>query len=519
MPPWVPPNDYCNNMSGTVASGPSGGWPAIKTFGGSWTSDNVFCMAGAATFWQTCLYIAIAFWGFFTVLQLFTTFDIQHSYGHALGRAVQHLLRQIILFFLACGSFFMMLLVHQLVWLIENAVVGGGIDQWRVDGIWLGTVDHPGATQIMMFAQLAMGTPGFFDWVGGGNWAGTPSIFTNTLPQIFYGLGSVQDTLLQATGSIRFVVMLLLVGTAPLAIISSGFHQFRTMVFRRWLELWLELEGLAILTALAISGFARVGCGQPNLGRCLTSDNIRKFLQSLISSMGPGGNTKPDISIIFPNLKGMDSMQLIFLMLAFTAIICGLQLAYIWNLIGNLITMGTGMYEASYNRGVATAKAGENAVAGALEIGGAILSVAGAPEVGIPMMIGGAAVKSVGDTAMSAIPQANGYGGNTMAALPDHSGSFQDVAGGGGDGGSGGDGGGGGGGSGGPYAMLSGGPPNTTTRTNISNRGITVVASRYRNTATRGAGPVKVTEESSNVVDGEVTELSGGSAAALPPPV
>ncbi|HEX6778955.1 MAG TPA: hypothetical protein VF099_12180, partial [Ktedonobacterales bacterium] len=482
MPPWSVPTNYCNAMAGDKAASQPG-WPDIKVYGGSWTSDNVFCMAGAAGFWQTCLYIALAFWGFFTVLQLFTTFDIQHGHGHALARAIQHLMRQVILFCLACGSFFLMLLVHQLTWLMENAIVGGGLDQWRVDGIWAGTATTPGASQVMAEALQAIGQPNFWQNISGGTSSAPwnfndPSIFSNTLPQIWSGLGFVQMTVLQATGSIRFVVMFLLVGVAPLAIISSSFHPLRHAVFQRWLNLWLELEGLALLTALGVTAFSRSMCGTPGL-QCLNT-NLLQILEDLLAGKQP-----PQVLT-----ANMGPMQFAFLMLGFAAIVCGLQLGYIWNLIGNMLSMGTEMYQAQYNRDVANAKADSNILSGVLEVGGAIASAVGFPEVGVPAMMVGGAISNASNTAQSAIPQANGYGnGGTMGALPEMSGAFQD-AGGGGDGssdGSGGGGGGGGGGSGGPVAFL--GRPQTTqngttqAQFNISNRGMSVVAMRYANTS------------------------------------
>lgn len=372
MPPWQTDTDYCKHAGGIYQDG--------------WTSDAVFCMSGAADFWKTSLYIAIAFWGFFTVLQLFTTFDIQYSYGHALGRAVQHLLRQIILFFLACGSFFMMLLFHQLIWLISNSFVGGGLAQWRVDDLW----GRNFGVQIVTDARNSVGikcdgqiqdwlncVSNAINWASGGNQANQNQIYGVTWSSIWYGLGYVEDTILQAVGSIRFLAMLLLLGAAPLAIVAAGFQHFRHAVFMRWLELWLELEGLAVLSALAISGFSHVICPSVDI------------LPGYIVCPIPIG-TKPD---------GMREQQFAFLLVAFAGVICGTQLGYIWRFIGQIISVGTDMYQQDYNRNVSNVKAGEN-----------ILS-------SIPI-IGGLIIHQIMDTTMSYIAQANGYSGSTMRELP-----------------------------------------------------------------------------------------------------
>lgn len=372
MPPWQQDTSYCNSAGGIYADG--------------WTSDTVFCMQGAVSFWQTCLYIALAFWGFFTVLQLFTAFDIQHGHGHALARAMQHLMRQVILFFLACGSFFLMLLAHQLVFLISNALVGGHLPQWRVDALWgtgygdqvLKDTENSVAIKcdwnIMDWGNCIANAE---NWASGGNVANQNQIYGATWSAIWYGLGETEATILQAVGSIRFAVMFLLLGSAPLAIVASGFEHFKRAVFNRWLELWLELEGLAILSALAIAGFQHGVCTQVKVQ--------------------PGSTAVCSIAV-GDHPGGMREQQYAFLLLAFAGIICGLQLAYVWRFIGQLITTGTDMYQADYNRWVANAKALTNAASF------------------IPFV--GDEIKQTADNVMSVIPQANGYQGATMRELP-----------------------------------------------------------------------------------------------------
>ena len=394
MPPWQQDQGYCNHASGL--------------YGGSWTSDNVFCNGGAVSFWQTSLYIALAFWGFFTVLHLFTAFDIQHSHGHALARAMQHLMRQVILFFIACGSFFLMLLAHQLVFLISNALVGGHLPQWRVDALWgAGYGD-----QVLKDTENSVSincdwSPTNWgncladvgNWLSGGNVPNQNQIYGFTWAAIASGLGAIEDTILQATGSIRFLVMLLLVGSAPLAIIAGGFEHFKRSVFFRWLEMWLELEGLAILSAVAIACFERVVC--PAAGQSSAS----------VCSIGiAGGNDSP--------INGIGKQQYAFLLLGFAGIICGLQVAYVWRFIGQIITIGTGMYQADYNRWVASAKAASNLASFIPVVGGDI--------------------KQAADSVMSVIPQANGYQGATMRELPPKKKDDDSSGGGSGNGGSGG---------------------------------------------------------------------------------
>src|SRR5579885_2595186 len=321
MPPWDFSTGsalatYCQAMDtyakGGIGAYGVGGW-------NTWTSDNVFCLLGAGEFWKIALYIALAFWGFFTVLQLFTVFDIQHAHGHALARAMQHLLGQVVIFFLALGSFFMLLLAHQLTWLIEDAIVGGNLPLWRVDAVWYGNLGitsngnpTPGALLIIQAAINSLGGA-TFDSSGGSNCgnsggSGQPnncqSIFGIPIGNIANGLTFVSNTILQGTGSIRFVVMLILLGIAPVAIICCGFRRFREAVFMRWLESWLELEGLALLTAFGVAAFEQVVCGARNL-RCISSGPASAGTPTLPNFLGGGNGTT----------QGMTPMEGAFLML------------------------------------------------------------------------------------------------------------------------------------------------------------------------------------------------------------
>ncbi len=417
MPPWDFSTGsalatYCQAMDtyakGGIGAYGVGGW-------NTWTSDNVFCLLGAGEFWKIALYIALAFWGFFTVLQLFTVFDIQHAHGHALARAMQHLLGQVVIFFLALGSFFMLLLAHQLTWLIEDAIVGGNLPLWRVDAVWYGNLGitssnghvTPGALDIITAAQNAIGAPsGDAASSGGSNCAsqggnnvtlGCQSIFGIPLSNILFALAFTGQTILQGTGAIRFVVMLVLVGIAPVAIVCSGFHRFRMAVFTRWLEAWLELEGLAILTAFGIAGFEWVICGDSNLD----------CLKPLSTSQNP---------VVPGSLNGMSPMEAVFLMLGFVGVVAGLQIAYIWRLLGNMLTMGTDMYQAQYNRDVAESKANQNKWLGGLELIGDFANVI--PIVGPYINAGLSLPNTYENYQRSTIPQANGFQGSTQAPLP-----------------------------------------------------------------------------------------------------
>jgi hypothetical protein len=194
---------------------------------------------------------------------------------------------------------------------------------------------------------------------------------------------------------IRFVVLLLLVGVAPLCIIFSNFRYTRALVFERWLKMWLELEGLAIVTALGIAAFENVMCGSATLN-CLDSSNGQ-----INGSVNPWG---------------IGAMQYAFLLLGFTTVVCGLQIVYLYNFMGQLIGLGTQMYQAQYNRDMSAVKAVVNLVT---SVAGMAAAGAGAPEVG-------AAVSLSANTALSAIPQANGYVGSTAGSPGDFSKVFPD---------------------------------------------------------------------------------------------
>jgi hypothetical protein len=508
-------------------------------------------MQGAVSFWQTCLFIGLAFWGFFTVIQLFSAFDIQHAHGQALGRTMNHLLRQMILLLLACASFFLMMLVHQLVYLICNSLVGKELPAWRVDDLWLGD----GGQNVLMALRIQLDAPyanspllDLCNTFSGGNCGfGQPQIGGNSFFQIAQGIGFLLNMMLQATGAIRFVIMLVLLGAAPLAIMCAGFSHLRERVFRLWLTKWLELEGFAIVAALGLAAFQSVLCGgggtidcakytqvhveiagqdipvtpgKPllvpqndqtifskdvaghnvslvlpagmitfqipedvttlttvNLGQTQVKDPFFRispaiFGQSvfdipfngseqLLTAIEDGAGNVPLIGIPLrkvveavlgalqfaitiggdvvtatlgtlgalqivppqpPDTFGTQNQtQFVFLLLGFAVIICGLQLGYIWNFIGSFLSMGTGMYQADYNRDVATIKAIANVVGMAGDLIGKVLTVAGMATGQPELMAAGQIVSSVSDAPdkmMSAIPQANGYGGGTMSTLP-----------------------------------------------------------------------------------------------------
>jgi hypothetical protein len=540
MPPWNNDTGYCDAMKGL-----------------SWTSDSVFCLSGASTFWQTCLFIGLAFWGFFTVLQLFSAFDIQHAHGQALGRTVTHLVRQVILLLLACASFFLLMLVHQLVYLICNSLVGKELPPWRVDDLWLGD----GGQNVLLALRIQLDAPyannpllNICNIFSGGNCGfGQPQVGGNTFFQIAQGVGFLANMMLQSTGAIRFVIMLVLLGAAPLAIITAGFPHLRERVFRLWLTKWLELEGLAIVAALGLAAFQAVlctgpgGCAQftqvqikigdhsipvtpgkplliPDKDQPIWPHDINGFKEALVLPAGmitlqipedvttlttvdlgqskitkdpyfrvttPRGWTftapipvtaagqlfqdiekkagdvlfigiplkhlvdttlrtfqfeltiggdiitatlgvlgtlqiqAPDPTKVLPE-SGYNQQQFVFLLLGFAVIICGLQIGYVWNLIGNFLNFGTDMYRAEYNRDMATIKAIANVVGMAGDLAGKVLSIVGIATGQPEIAAAGQIISSVSDTPdklMSAIPQANGYGGGTASSLPPPSGN------------------------------------------------------------------------------------------------
>lgn len=437
LPPWSPPTDYCTSMAGVPMSntGNSYPYPPMKAFGfpfnwsqhqGSiagiipgwwqdpnnstytWTSDNVFCMSAASDFWKTCLFIALAFWGFFTVLQLFSTLDIRHGHGQTMARAVTLMLRQFIVLILAVFSFFLILLLHQLLFLIVNTLLNNSLAQWRVDSLWVPGV--PDATAAKSFNQaLGVGGPAlglledaqkafttsnvgtnFVNAVTNGNAAGQNQFLGTAAGQLFNALIPIEQTLDFAWPMIDFLITFLLTGTAPLAIVFVGF-EYTKPAFNLWIRSATELAGLTLLSAAALSLYSALG-----FSVCSTSHSI-----ACVSN------------------TGINAQSYAWLMLGLGGLVGGLEVAYIWRLVGNLINFGTSASQAEYNRDVGMIKAVLNAVGFlATAFGGAVGLIGGtaAAAAGGTISAVGNAVSDTGQGMMSMIPQ----GSSTMAPLPSY---------------------------------------------------------------------------------------------------
>ncbi len=459
LPPWSFPTDYCTSMAGTYFRGDTpddtmnklfglnaGNWqnimngcsgssndpcwgvsidPAHSTL--SWTSDNVFCTPGAAQFWETCLFIALAFWGFFTVLQLFSTLDIRHAHGHSMARAVNLVLRQVIVLILAIFSFFLMLLAHQLLFLVVDTMVGGNLGQWRLDSLWVPGFNQYGDTNdnnvvggnvYMILAAtktiVSQSNPitNFLNALSNGQSNNQPDILGTTFGQLFNAIPQLQTAMNQGWPMIDFLITLLLTCTAPLAIVFMGFEYTRP-AFNLWVKSATELVGLTLITAAAVGVYQHLVCGGGKACNIFADNGYNGDPNQWFKSYYHDG------SFLFHD---MGPTTIAWLFLGFSGLVVGLEIAYMWRLVGNFINFGTSASQAEYNRDVAAWKMALNAI-GFLTtlVGGAIGLIggtAGATLVGGIVSDVGNGISNTGQGVMSMIPQA---GGGTMAALPAYS--------------------------------------------------------------------------------------------------
>jgi hypothetical protein len=461
LPPWSAPTDYCTSMAGIwftnstagnvtatnklfgldakINSGPWGDYSDPQSSTTSWTSDNVFCMASAATFWQTCLFIALAFWGFFTVLQLFSTLDIRHGHGHTMARSVNLVLRHMVVLILAISSFFLMLLAHQLLFLIVDTLAGGNLGQWRVDSLWVPgfakygdqSVNNVVGGNVYMVldtthTMVAQSTPftNVINALSNGNAPNQDNILGTAFGQLYNAIVPLQETMNQGWPMIDFLITFLLTCTAPIAIVFATFEYTRP-AFNLWLKSATELVGLALITAAGVGIFQHLIC---NGQAC---NPFRDYNNGQYQSGDDSYYDNPN----FP-LHNISRTTLAWLFLGFSGLVVGLEIAYMWRLVSSFISFGTSASQADYDRGSAGWKMLLNALPliGALvgaSVGVAVGGVAAAGEAGESVgggMIEGAAtnaqrgmtvgnyVTQSGQVGMSMIPQ---RGGSTMASLPD----------------------------------------------------------------------------------------------------
>ncbi len=431
MPPWTLPTEYCTSMAGIWWDGSPNATASNKLFGldangatlfghqpdfdgklstTSWTSDNVFCMTGAAQFWETCLFIALAFWGFFTVLQLFKALDIRHGHGHTMAQTVNIMLRHIVVLILAISSFFLMLLLHQLLFLIVQTIVGGNLPQWRLDSLWVPGFTEPSrqvaaggnVAAILSATQVLVSNSDIFTNIinafSNGNAAGQNQILGTTFGQLFNAIPSLEGTLLQGWPIIDFFITYLLTCIAPIAIVFMAFEYTRP-AFNLWLKSATELAGMTLLSAATVGVCQHLLCGGQACNLLGGQQDYYTHPSSPAYHVGPA--------------------TLAWLFLAFGGVAVGLEIAYMWRLVGSLINFGVSASQAEYNRVVGEVKAILNAVGFLGTAFGGVIGLIGgtvaAQRIGNTVSAAGNAVYNTGQGVMSMIPQGNG---TTLAPLP-----------------------------------------------------------------------------------------------------
>jgi hypothetical protein len=328
MPPWVTNTDYCgtyNLFQGYALK--------VDDPGGSsgWTSDNAFCLSAVGDGWQVVLYIALAFWGFLTVVNLLAMFDLRKmGGGETVSGTVKAIAGQVATLIAVCTSFFLLLVAHRALYLLVQALAGGDL-HGRVDALW--DDNHAGA--VSNAAQFALGHGGgiwdwirthIIQWIFGGDFPIDDTVGSFTWSAARSGLGAVDLIMVQGVGAIRFVVMSILVITAPLAWMAAG-NQHTRPAFEFWLKEWLNLEGMAVFTAMGLAAYNHI---------------------IVCSTSTPNGSCERPAQDMLGQHLG--ESQYAFMLLAFTALISGPMLAYMWRIIGLILDFGVGAYKANYTR-------------------------------------------------------------------------------------------------------------------------------------------------------------------------
>src|SRR5262249_38727364 len=100
-----------------------------------WSSDHVFCLPWTGDLWQLLLYLAGSLWLFFLVLNLLSSFEWRGLAGYTPAELLKAVGKSLGLLVVAFGSFGLLLLVHQVNFLLINSLVGD-LSPWRVDSLW-----------------------------------------------------------------------------------------------------------------------------------------------------------------------------------------------------------------------------------------------------------------------------------------------------------------------------------------------------------------------------------------------
>ena len=213
--------------------------------------------------------------------------------------------RQIALLLAACLSFSLLLAVHQFLFLLINAMVGG-LPQWRVESLWSKLVNL--VTESQNAAQN-LDPNGAVDQLFGGNLPDSSGPFGITWGQVAGGLGSFETFVVSALVPIRFVAMFVAVISAPLAILCFSTTLTRRL-FSIWLLFWAEIEGLAFGSAIVLAAYQQI--------------------HNKMGSVAP--------------------MEQAYILLGLCGLVCGANLVFLYKFIGQFLGNITSFYQQQYQR-------------------------------------------------------------------------------------------------------------------------------------------------------------------------
>lgn len=263
MPPWSFPSAFCNAINGSVQWTGTGG---TDLKGAVPDGDYAFCTSWTIDVWQTCLYIGLAFWVFMTALNVLHSFEWGELSGYSLQRLLKVIAHQVGWLLAALASFYLLLLAHQFVYMIVRIFVSytstanidsgpQGIPQWHTDAIWAryqwmltDVQNHIVWDQSCHNGEVACTVSPPMD-------PSKVAFLGYTWDWVQNALGDLAGWLPSAILASRFVMMLIVIGTAPIAFIARC-HQLTRGLFRHWLTFWLELEAMSLVGALGILVYA-----------------------------------------------------------------------------------------------------------------------------------------------------------------------------------------------------------------------------------------------------------------------
>lgn len=307
------------------------------------SSDDVFCDPKIIHFWMVSLGLALLFWGLLTVATLLPLFHSGHHEQAVAGEVLRRLLIQMGLLVLTACSFYLLEVVNQgEFYLIDALTPLHSATGVCVDCLWKGPVADM-ITQVHDLIQN-QGTDDIFQTLSGGQWTFAPTdsptagLFGQSWGQLIGGLATFAATFSTLGPAVRYVVLVLAVGSAPFALMAAG-HRATRALFSLWLHLWGELVVLAFLSALVVAGWHAI------------SDQVSYQLDAQTSA---------------------------YVGLAALGILGGMNLAYIMRIMGSFLQTTSGFYQANFQRESST-------IWGAIKLGAAVVGTA----VGVGAAVGG----------------------------------------------------------------------------------------------------------------------------------